>query len=453
MRLTFVHPAIGRKRGDTRYIGTWQMEPLPVAALAGLTPAGVDVRFHDDRVEPIPFDEPTDLVALSVETYTFRRAAQIASEYRRRGVPVVMGGFHATLRPQDAARYAETVVVGEAEGVWSRLIDDFRHGRPEPLYQGGDSGFAQGTARYDRRLFRGKRYLPLGLVETARGCRFRCSFCAIQSFFERRAARRDLDGVLAELTTLKSRYRFFFFVDDNFAGDPGEAKAFMRALAPLKLRWVTQMSIDAAHDEEFLALARQSGCRGALIGFESLDRDNLRAMGKAFNAMRGGYATALVNLKRHGLRVYGTFTFGHDHDREDSFDAAADFALSHDFYLAAFNHLTPFPGTPLYAQLEREGRLRYPAWWLDPAYRYNDVPFHPAGIGHDAVRRGCLRARRRFYSWASIARRFLGELGGGDAFMARNHLLINTLHRREVSQRDGFPLGDEGWNGTLIEAG
>lgn len=451
MRLTFVHPAIGRKQGDTRYIGTWQMEPLPVAVLAGLTPADIELRFHDDRLEPIPFDEPTDLVAMSVETYTFRRAAQIASEYRRRGVPVVMGGFHATLCPEDAARYAEAVVIGEAESAWPRLLDDFRHGRLESTYRGIDAGFERGTTRYDRRLFRGKRYLPIGLVETARGCRFKCSFCAIQSFFERRTARRDLDGVLAELAALKSRHRFFFFVDDNFAGNPAEAKDFMRALAPLKLRWVTQLSIDAAHDEEFLALARRSGCKGALIGFESLDAANLRAMGKAFNTMRGGYGNALANLKRHGIRVYGTFTFGHDHDREDSFYAAADFALQHGFYLAAFNHLTPFPGTPLYEQLEREGRLLYPAWWLDEGYRYNDVPFRPVRLSHDALREGCLNARRRFYGWRSIGRRFLGELRGGDAFMARNHLFINLMHRHEVGQRDGFPLGDADWDGTLLE--
>lgn len=451
MRLTFIHPAIGRKRGDARYIGTWQMEPLPVAALAGLTPAAVEQRFYDDRLEPIPLDQPTDLVAMSVETYTFRRAAQIASEYRRRGVPVVMGGFHPTLRPEDAARYAEAVVVGEAESVWPQLLEDFRHGRMQALYRGEDSGFQRGAARYDRRLFRGKRYLPIGLVETARGCRYKCSFCAIQSFFERRAARRELAGVLAELTELKARQRFFFFVDDNFAGEPAAAKDFMRALIPLRLRWVTQLSIDAAHDEEFLALARQSGCKGVLIGFESLDAVNLRAMGKGFNTMRGGYGAALANLRCHGIRVYGTFTFGHDHDGEQSFAAATDFALDHNFYLAAFNHLTPFPGTPLYDQLEREGRLRFPAWWLDPGYRYNDVPFHPARLSHEGVRRGCLSARRRFYGRRAIGRRFLTELRGGDAFMARNHLLINLMHRREVGLRDGFPLGDEGWTDTLLE--
>src|SRR5687767_12204322 len=134
MRLTIVHPCIGKRRG-TKYIRTWQMEPLPAATIAGLTPRDVEVRFYDDRMELIPFDEATDLVAISVETYTARRAYQIASEYRRRGVPVVMGGFHATLRTEEVLRYAEAVVVGEAEETWPRLVEDFRKGRLQRVYR------------------------------------------------------------------------------------------------------------------------------------------------------------------------------------------------------------------------------------------------------------------------------------------------------------------------------
>jgi len=134
VKLTLIHPAIGRRPGVS-YMRTWQMEPLPIAVLVGLTPPDVDIRFHDDRMEAIPFDEPTDLVAIPVETYTAKRAYQIASEYRRRGVPVVMGGFHATLAPDEVARYAESVVFGEAENVWAEVIDDARHGKLKPTYR------------------------------------------------------------------------------------------------------------------------------------------------------------------------------------------------------------------------------------------------------------------------------------------------------------------------------
>src|SRR5689334_13517019 len=173
MRVTLIHPCIGRHRGDRSYIRTWQMEPLPAATLAGLTPRDVEIRFYDDRMEVIPYDEPTDLVAISVETYTAKRAYQIASEYRKRKVPVVMGGFHASLAPDEVARFAECVVVGEAENIWPRVIDDARHGRLEKIYRQGERRPSLKGLKPDRSIFRGKRYLPIGLVEAGRGCHFK----------------------------------------------------------------------------------------------------------------------------------------------------------------------------------------------------------------------------------------------------------------------------------------
>ena len=149
MRLTLIHPCIGRKPGQ-KYIGTWQMEPLPAATLAGLTPPDVDVKFYDDRMEAIPFDEPTDLVAISVETYTAKRAYQIASEYRKRKIPVVMGGFHASLIPEEVEQYAESIVIGEAEGVWEQVIEDYRCGTPKKRYQRADGRPDLAGSRPDR---------------------------------------------------------------------------------------------------------------------------------------------------------------------------------------------------------------------------------------------------------------------------------------------------------------
>lgn len=441
MRLTIVHPCIGRRAGQ-RYIGSWQMQPLPAATIAGLTPADVEVRFYDDRMESIPYDEPTDLVAISVETYTAKRAYQIAGAYRRRGVPVVMGGFHATLCPDEVEAYAEAVVVGEAEIVWAQVLDDARHGRLARRY-GGTGRPSLAGLRPDRSIFAGKRYLPIGLVEAGRGCHFHCDFCAVQTVFGQKQTRRPHDDVIAEIARIRDRHKLLFFVDDNITSNLGEAKAFFEALAPLKVRWVSQASINAAHDEEFLEIIVRSGCQGLLIGFESLDPANLRAMGKGFNTMRGGYEVALANLRRHRLRLYATFVFGYDHDTPETFDTTLDFARHHAFYMAAFNHLTPFPGTPLYARLEREGRLRFDRWWLDPEYAYNVIPFEPAGMDHEALRRGCVDARRRFYSVPGIARRSLDGTNRASAFMWRNFFLINGMLRAEVASRDFYPLGDE----------
>jgi radical SAM superfamily enzyme YgiQ (UPF0313 family) len=450
MRLTLIHPAVGRQPG-VNYMRTWQMEPLPIAVLAALTPKDVEISFDDDRMEPIRFDRPADLVAIPVETYTAKRSYQIATEFRRRGVPVVMGGFHATLMTDEVKEYAESVVVGEAEEVWPQVIEDARRKRLQPIYR-SNSQPDLGSVRYDRSLFRGRRYLKIGLVETGRGCRFPCDFCAVQTFFNRTARHRPIEAIVAEIASLKAEKRLFFFVDDNFAADLSFARELAEALAPLGIRWVTQMSINAAHDEAFLATLAKSGCRGVLIGFESLDETVLRAMRKTFNTMRGGFSVALANLRRHSIRVYGTFVFGYDGEREDAFDEAADFAIDNRFYLAAFNHLTPFPGTPLFTRLQKEGRLLYDRWWLDERYGYNGIPFQPAAMAPDDIRLGCLRARRRFYTWPSMLRRAFDPVNRADAFMFRNFFLINGMHRVEVAKRDNFPLGDPTWTGPLLKA-
>lgn len=451
MRVTIIHPCIGRHAGDRNYIRTWQMEPLPAATLAGLTPKDIEVRFYDDRMESIPFDEPTDLVAISVETYTAKRAYQIATEYRKRGVPVVMGGFHASLCPDEVARYAEAVVCGEAEVLWPRVLDDARHGRLEKFYRQAGRPSLVGL-RPDRSIFRGKRYLPIGLVEAGRGCHFKCEFCAVQTVFASTQTRRPYDEILAELAPLKSEKKLFFFVDDNITSNLAQAKEFFRALIPLGIRWVSQSSINAAHDEEFLELLVRSGCQGVLIGFESLNAANLKAMNKVFNTARGGFERALANLRRHRIRVYGTFIFGYDGDTPESFAPTVAFAQEHALYIAAFNHLTPFPGTPLYQRLEKEGRLLYGAWWLDERYSYNRIPFQPLGMSPEDLQRNCLAARREFYSWPSILRRSFDRVNRSNGFMWRNFYLINAMHRGDVSQRDHYPLGDEAWQGPLLTA-
>jgi len=451
VKLTLVHPCIGRRAGDRSYIRTWQMEPLPPALIAGLTPPDVEVRFYDDRMEEIPFDEPTDLVALSVETYTARRAYQIASDFRRRGVPVVLGGFHASLCPQEVERYADAVVIGEAEALWPEVIDDFRHGTPRKVYRQTGRTSLAGVSP-DRGIFRGKRYLPVGLIEAGRGCHFKCDFCAVQTVFGATQTRRPPDEILAEIAAIRDRKRLIFFVDDNITSNLAQAKEFFRALIPLGVRWVSQASINAAHDEEFLDLLARSGCMGVLIGFESLNPENLRAMNKSFNTMRGGYMKALENLRRHKIRLYGTFIFGYDEDTPEVFPETVAFAREHGFYIAAFNHLTPFPGTELYRRLGAEGKLLWESWWLDEGYSYNQVPFRPARMTAEEVEHSCVEARRSFYSWPSILRRSVDPVNRANGFMFRNFFLINHLHRADVDGRNHFPLGDAGWRGELLPA-
>ncbi len=448
-RLTIVHPSVGRRRGMRSYVRTWQMEPLPAAMVAALAPSEVEKRFYDDRLEEIPFDEPADLAAISVETYTARRAYQIASEYRRRGVPVVMGGFHATLCPEEVGRYADSVVVGEAEELFPELLDDYRHGRPRRLYRAARRP-KLGAVAPDRSIFRGKRYLPIRLVESSRGCRFKCDFCAVQSFFDATQTLHPPDRVVEEVARVRRPGQMIFFIDDNLTSDMNAAKELMRALIPLKVRWVSQSSINVAWDDEALGLARRSGCQGLLIGFETLDDGGLKAMNKRFNAYQGGAVAALERFRRFGLRIYGTFIFGYDTDTPDSFRRTVDFCRRQGLYIAAFNHITPFPGTPLYERLKREGRLLHDPWWLDERYRYNQVPFRPRGMSREELAGGCLEARRRFYAWSSILRRAAHPSNRRGAFMLANFLAINAMHQWDVEKRSGLPLGDETWKGPLL---
>ena len=450
-RLTLIHPCVGRRAGDRSYMRTWKMEPLPAALLSALAPTDVERTFFDDRVEAIDYDRPADLVAISVETYTARRAYQIASEFRRRGVPVVMGGFHATLCPDEVAQYAESVVVGEAELAFPELIDDYRHGRPQKFYRSATRPDPSLVVP-DRSLFAGRGYLPIRLVEFARGCRFRCEFCAVTSFHAATQTHRRVDQVIAEVERVRSPGRLVFFIDDNIVSDLGAAKELMRRLIPLGVRWVGQASIDVAFDDEALALMRRSGCQGVLVGIESLDPATLRSMRKGFNAQNGGPPAALARFRAHGLRIYGTFVFGYDGDTEETFERTLAFAEENALFIAAFNHITPFPGTPLYTRLQDEGRLLMDPWWLADEYRYGMVPFRPAGMAPERLADLCIQARRRFYSWGSIGRRIRHTQHLRDPLMALYFVLINAMHHGDVDGRHGLPLGDAGHDVRILEA-
>lgn len=450
MRLTLVHPTIGRHKNDRSYIRGWQMEPLSPAILAGMTPKHWDIKFYDDRMEEIPYAEDTDLVAISVETYTAKRAYQIASEYRKRGVPVVMGGFHATLVPEEVTEYADAMVIGEAEGIWQRLLEDFEQGKMRRVYRQQARPSLQATFP-DRNIFLGKKYLPLGLIEAGRGCHLKCDFCAIQIYFDSTQTRRPIDEILNELRRVDKP--LIFFVDDNITSNMEQAKEFFKSLIPLNIKWVSQASINAAHDEEFLQIIKASGCQGILIGFESLNETTLRKMKKGFNVMKGGYEKALENLRKYGIRLYSTFIFGYDEDTLDTFEQTLAFAKRHQFYMVAFNHLTPFPGTPLYERLQQEDRLMFEKWWLDERYNYGMVPFFPKLLTPEQVRDGCLEVRRRFYTWSSIFRRSLDfQVNSSSPKMFAGYWFINYLLRKEVSERRAYPLGDEAYTGELIKA-
>ena len=437
MNIILIMPAVGRKNNQP-YVNSWKMEPLALGVLAALTPKGVRLSFYDDRLEGIPYDRPADLVAINVETYTARRAYQIAQRFRERGVPVVLGGYHPTLMPDEAGLYADSVLVGEAEGVWGRICRDAAGGELKKIYRASPQTSLNGVLP-DRSIFRDKKYLPLTLVESARGCRYACQFCSVTSFYQQTYRPRPISAIIQDIK--RSKKNFVFFVDDNIVCDFERAKMLFRALQPLKIRWISQGSIDMAADPEMLTLMKTSGCRGVLIGFESLNKANLAQMGKQWNVQHRSYEEALKRFRDNGLVVYGTFVFGYDQDTRETIQQTLQFAVQQKLFLAAFNHLVPFPGTPLYRRYREEKRLLSGAWWLDPDYKFGDVAFQPKQMSPAELSQSCLDARRQFYGTRSVLQRvdFKSNCRGIDMFF--NYLFYNHFSGKESVKRQGLPLG------------
>src|SRR5262249_22586075 len=231
-------------------------EPLVFAVLAGLTPKDIDLEFFDERLEEIPAGHETDLVALTVETYTARRAYQIACEFRSRRIPVVMGGYHVTFLPDEALQYADAVVINDAEGLWEQVVRDAQSNRLRRVYQQRHLPSLAGL-KFDRGIFKNKRYTPAAPVQYGRGCKYACDFCSIHAFYGSRLRQRPVNEVVSEIEELDRR--FILLVDDNLFVDRASAEELFRAMIPLKINWGCQVSIDVADDPRLLALMERSG--------------------------------------------------------------------------------------------------------------------------------------------------------------------------------------------------
>ena len=423
----------GRRTSDA-------MQPLAFAILRALTPPDIEVVAYDERVEPIPLDEPTDLVAMTVETYTARRAFQLATAYRRRGIPVVMGGYHPTFLPEECASFADAIALGDAEGVWPAIVADARRGRMRPTYQQRDYPALAGQPPADRSVFKGKKYAPVTLVQYGRGCRFNCDFCSIHAFYGNSLRQRPVRDVCDEIE--RAGQKLVFFVDDNLFVDVPKARELFEAVRTLGINWFCQTSIDIARDRDLVRLMAKSGCSSALFGFESLRAENLRQMRKGWNVKWQDFETSIGVVRDAGIMIYGTFVHGYDHDTVQSFDDTVEFAIKHRFYLANFNPLTPTPRAPLYDRLAKEGRLIHDRWWLDPRFRYGDATFHPRGMTADELTDGCWRARRAFNTAGSMVKRFLDPKGAlRTPRNAVQYLLSNTISRRAIFEKQGAALG------------
>ena len=438
MKILFILPGIGKKAGE-RYLKSWLMEPLTIAVLKKLTPADYETAFYDDRVEPIDYDADCDVVAITLETYTAKRAYEIAGRFRSRGKIIICGGYHATLCPDDVAPHADIVLTGNAENIWADMLGDIRCGDYKQRYH-GEASLDYGLP--DRSIYadKTKKYLPISLVEIGRGCRRRCEFCSISAYYQGCYKHRRIEDIIAEIKMC--RYKLFFFVDDSIFSDREFAKELFLEVAKLKITWTTQITLDIARDEELLVLMRQSGCLLVLIGFESISAGNLEQMHKAWSERLGERDEIVERIHHAGISIYASFVFGFDEDCEQAFVDVLNFTMRHRFFVTAFNHLLAFPNTETYNRFEKEGRLLNPHWWLEDDYRYCTISFCPARITPDELSALCGKYKHKFYTFRSILRRF-------PALWARTknmklhiaYWFINFLFHFEVDKRFGIPLG------------
>ena len=399
--------------------------------LAALTPDAHSVRVDDESFgDAIDFSHDADLVAISCSTPQAPRGYEIADEFRRRGKKVVMGGMHPSLMLEEALPHCDSVGVGEGELIWKDILRDAEAGNLKPVYKADRLADSAEIPRPDRSVMKGKRRELLCQVQTTRGCPFNCSFCSVTRFFGRSYRQRLIEDVIDEISELKKSKmllnNFLFLTDDNIMADKDYAKRFFTALAPIGIKWEGQASISVADDDELMRLARQSGCQAISIGMESLSPESLKDANKQMNS-KERFERAIKKLHANKIAVFGLFIFGFDSDDEHCFMDTLQFIEDNKMEGALLNSLTPLPGTKVYEQFEKEGRIAVTDWGR---YDFFNVVFNPKNMTREQLFYGRNYILNKLHEFPSILRRIIGaktfsSLSLVKYFSARNS--IKTL--------------------------
>jgi radical SAM superfamily enzyme YgiQ (UPF0313 family) len=378
---------------------------LAIPTLAALTPEEHEVRVFDENIEEIDYGWGADLAGMTVRTAFAHRAYDIAREFRKRGVKTVLGGIHASMCTEEAMEHSDTVVVGEAEGLWHSLLEDAKNGTLKRLYRA--EGHTDMTAHGppDRTLLNGGMYFS-DVLQTTKGCPFHCEFCSVHAFDGNKIRSKTVPQVIREIESLqggqlKYKKKAIMFADDNVIANKKFARELFTAIKPYDLNWGCQVSINVSKDEEMLKLMRESGCGSMLIGLESISEKNLERMDKGVN-LRHDYLEAINKIQSHGIRVDGSFIVGYDFDTPDSFDELAAFIEESNMLMPIVNILTPFPGTKLFKRLEDEGRILHKDW---SRYDTKHVVFRHPTMSAEEILEGSRKVMRHIYSFDSIYRK------------------------------------------------
>ncbi len=382
----------------SRRLRKWRLIQFPqltMPLIAALTPVDVEIHHTDEIVEDVDLDRETDLVAITCNTPAAPHVYWLASEFRKRGRTVVLGGPHVTVLPQEALQFADTVVIGEAEPVWDSLIEDFRGGKLQRVYQGGP-GELKGLPHARRDLIVGRNY-GRGVIIATRGCVNHCDYCSIGNMYGPGQRKRPVEEVAAEVATILGKALIFW--DDNMTADREYALKLFRAITPFRKWWTTQTTLNVAFNDELLAAAAESGCKAFFIGLESVSQQSLQSQGKGFNQV-SLYEQAVKNLHRHGIAIQAGTMFGLDGDDPGIFERTYKYYQEIGIDSATVSIAVPMPGTRFFKNMQHEGRLLTTNW-----AKYNgkvDAVYMPKQMSPLELEQGVSWFADKFYSLPSI---------------------------------------------------
>jgi radical SAM superfamily enzyme YgiQ (UPF0313 family) len=400
MKILLISPSKNPAVKKPRFL---MIPQLALHLLAGLTPPRHQLRIVEEELEEVDLEEPCDLVGISCMTSNSARAYALAREFRKRGAKVVLGGVHPTILPEEAGRQADSVVVGEAEGVWEGLLEDAERGRLEARYHEPQPSLERYVPIGRRRSARRTLFDVVPLMAT-RGCPYNCEFCCVHDIFGRRVRHVPVSNVVRDIR--ESGGRSFIFLDDNIVGDPGYARELFRAIRPLGIRWVGQATLAFARDGELLELARGSGCAALFFGLESVSESKLQGLRKSIKNL-AGIRDAVDTVKAHGIYLHASVIFGFDEDTFDTFPETLDVLERNRISSASINILTPYPGTEVFRRFRQEGRLLTGDW---THYDHSTVVFRPRNMSPLELQAGRLWASREFTRLRSVLRRLADHL-------------------------------------------
>lgn len=403
MNILLIAPASGKWRaiGRGRFFNgrTFRFTLRSLLSVAAVTPGWARVKIVDEQVEDVPWDGHYDLVGITCMTAAAPRAYELATAFRRRGVPVVLGGMHPTLCPSEALEHSDAVVAGEAEDIWAKVVEDARVGRLGGVYRSSTPPDLRGLRTLPQHLLKSGAYAPVYAVQASRGCLNHCRFCAVAAFSGSRQRYRPAAEVVEELRQVKERR--VIFIDDNLLADRAYADALLRALEPLGKRWITQSSLDSLQDEALVRAAAQAGCVGVFVGLETFRSGNLDSVGKGFNRLER-YETTIRMLHRHGIGVEAGIVVGLQNDGPGVFQDTLEALERLRVDAVQVSCCTPLPGTPLHTELK--GRIIDEDW---SHYDFHQVVFRPSGMSAAQLQAGHDWLTREFYRPWRIARRLL----------------------------------------------